>query len=131
MRLRQAHAILEAATALEASGLDIQMYPFDHDGPGNRNTYGQDYMTGSAEFADANGRNARLYNINIAPGPGDSKISVAVDSGLGSETTPLVAEVFDVSAPDPSGESFRGLIGARVAEVVGEAIRQREGRVTG
>lgn len=127
MRLRQVHAILETATALEACGLGIEMRPFDHDGPGNRDDYGDDHMTGGCEFSDETSRKARPYNIDIRPGPGAATITATVNFDYGPEPTPLLAEEFDVSALDETGERFRGLVGAQVAERIAVVIREHEG----
>ncbi|MDH2390059.1 hypothetical protein QCN29_14915 [Streptomyces sp. HNM0663] len=52
MRLRQAHAILETVTALEAAALGIDMAPFDYDEPGHTRPSGGDQMEGGCELTD-------------------------------------------------------------------------------
>lgn len=51
MRLRQAHAILEAVTALEACGLGFELHPLHHDFPGTPPHITCDSMSGYTEPA--------------------------------------------------------------------------------
>jgi hypothetical protein len=126
MRLRQAHAILEAATALEAVGLDIEMYPFDYDEPGS--AVRVDHMTGGAEYADPDtpGRNARAYNIDLVPTRDGQHIEVNLTYGLGPDADCLLYSKHNITGEDPDVPRFRGLIGAKIAERVAEEIRKHE-----
>lgn len=126
MRLRQAHAILETATALEACGLGIEMHPFDHDGPGNHDRYGDDYMTGGCEFSDEHGRQTRIYNIHVYPGSGTSRISAKVTFGLGADPMMLLHSEYGVTAPDEDGEQFRKWVGQQMADRIEGVIRNYE-----
>lgn len=82
MDLRQAHAILATARVLEAADLGIEMHPFDHAAPGNLNSYGDDYMTGCAEYTNSDGRGARVYNIDLYSGPEQGQVTARVESGF-------------------------------------------------
>ena len=126
MRLRQAHAILEAATALEAAGLGIDMYPFDHDEPGS--AVRVDHMTGFVEYADPDtpGRNARVYNIDLNPTRDGQHVEVYLTYGLGPDGDCLLYSKHNVTGEDPEVPRFRGLVGARIAERVAEEIRKSE-----
>lgn len=126
MRLRQAHAILETATALEASGLGIEMHPFDHDGPGNTNRYGDDYMTGSCEFANEQGRQARIYNIDVYPGLDPGRISAEVTFGFGPDPLVLLHSEYGVTAPGEEGEQFRKWVGQQMADRIEGVVRAYE-----
>ena len=130
MRLRQAHAIIEAAAALEAAGLDFELGPFDYDRYGTAPSITDDHMTGFTEFNDPDkpGRNARIYNIDLTPGPDDHRVTVHLKFGFGDDGRVLLHEAFDVSqtsnGDDESG--FRGLVGARIAELAARAVREHE-----
>ncbi|MFJ8345045.1 hypothetical protein ACIQ9J_01450 [Streptomyces sp. NPDC094153] len=126
MRLRQAHAILEAATALEAAGLGIEMYPFDYDEPGS--CVGVDHMTGSAEFTDPDtpGRNARMYNIDLKPVSDGQHVEAYLVYGLGPDGDCLLYGKYGVAGEDPDTPRFRGLVGARIAEKITDEIRKHE-----
>ncbi len=67
MRLRQAHAILETVTALEAAALGIDMAPLDYDEPGHTRPSDGDQMEGGCELTDPDspGRDALYYNISL------------------------------------------------------------------
>lgn len=125
MRLRQAHAILEAATALEASGLGFELWPFDYDAQGSAVTV--DQMTGFAEFNDPDTpeSDTRNYNIDLKPGPDKDTVEVYLTFQYNEC---LLYSKRSVSQParDDDGSSFRGLVGAQIAEEVAELVRQHE-----
>jgi hypothetical protein len=126
VRLRQAHAILEAATALEATGLGIEMYPFDYDGPGS--CVGVDHMTGSAEFTDPDNPhgNARTYNIDIKPTSDGKHVEAYLIYVFNPEGDCLLYSKYSVAGEDPDVPRFRGLVGAQIAERVADEIRKHE-----
>lgn len=126
MRLRQAHAIIEAATALQSAGLGFELFPFDHDKP-EAYPVPDDYMTGYAEFNDPDNPtgNTRTYNLDLTPGPDDRTVSARVVFDY-ADCDVLLDEQFDVSAPDEEGEAFRGLVGASIAECVVRVVTEHE-----
>jgi hypothetical protein len=126
MRLRQAHAILEAATALHAAGLGFELFPFDHDRPGAY-PVPDDYMTGYAEFNDPDNPtgDTRTYNLDLTPGSDGRTVSARVMFGY-VDGDVLLDERFDVAAPDEEGETFRGLVGAGIAERVVRVVTEHE-----
>jgi hypothetical protein len=129
MRLRQAHAILEAATALEAMGLGFELQPLHHDYPGNLTTSGRDAMTGGAEISDPDdpdGADHRAYGIKIAPGPDDDTIEAHLTLGLGPDPEPLLYSKVSVAMEVREAERFRGLVGATIAERIADAVREHE-----
>lgn len=129
MRLRQAHAILEAATALEAAGLGFELFPYHHDFPGNVGNDKRDRMSGYAEIADPDdpqGERYRLYNIDLMPGPDDDSIEASLTLGLGLDPESLLYSKWSVAMADREEERFRGLVGARLAEKIAEAVRKHE-----
>lgn len=129
MRLRQAHAILEAATALEASGLGFELCPFHHDFPGNASTDKRDRMSGYAEVCDPDdpeGANHRHYAIDLMPGPDDDTIEASLTFGLGPHPESLLYSKWSVAMEVQEAERFRGLVGARLAEKIVETIREHE-----
>lgn len=127
MRLRQAHAILEAAAALEAAGLGFELWPFDHDSEGANPHITDDQMTGFAEFNDPDtpDRNTRNYGIDLKPGPEDDTIEVYLTFNFDDC---LLYSKRSVAQParDDDGSSFRGLVGAQIAEEVADIVRQHE-----
>ncbi|MFI9598922.1 hypothetical protein ACIHCX_03405 [Streptomyces sp. NPDC052043] len=126
MRLRQAHAILEAAIALEASGLGVEMVPFDYDKPGS--CVDVDHMTGFAEFTDPDtpGRDARTYNIDLKPSSDGKHVEVYLTYGFDPDGGCLLYGKRSVAGEDPDEPRFRGLVGADIAERVVEEIRKHE-----
>jgi hypothetical protein len=127
MRLRQAHAILEAATALEAAGLGFVMYPFDHD----RDPLPlDDYMTGYVEITDPDhpDDHARSYNIDLAPCVDEHRIAATVTFGYGADAPCLKYEEVNVWVPydDVETPTFKGLAGAAMAERIADLIREHE-----
>lgn len=128
MRLRQAHAILEAATALEAMGLGFELWPLHHDFPGNTVRSARDRMSGGTEFSDPDmdGREARVYNIDILPGPDDDHIEAHLTLGLGPDPESLLYAKYSVAPEVREAERFRGLVGATLAEKIAETVRAHE-----
>jgi hypothetical protein len=130
MRLRQAHAILEAATALEASGLGFEMYPFDHDRPDAVQPVADDYMTGFAEFNDPDHPDdqTRTYNIDIKPHPDGCHIEATLVYGYDDDPPCLLYSKASVHQPYDPGETPRllGLVGAGIAERIADAVRRHE-----
>lgn len=128
MRLRQAHAILEAATALEAMGLGFELGPLQHDYPGNLVPSGRDAMSGGTEFTDPdmNGREARVYNVDILPGPDDDHIEAHLTLGVGPDPESLLYSKYSVAMDEREEERFRGLVGATLAEKIAETVRAHE-----
>lgn len=126
MDLRQAHAILTAATALEQADLGITMHPFDHTAPGNRDSYGDDYMTGYAEYANANGRAARVYNIDLYPGPARGHVTARVETGFAGTGYVLLHHSVPVTA---GPETFDEAPARTLAERITSVIKEYEKRV--
>ncbi|HSE05974.1 MAG TPA: hypothetical protein VLK35_17635 [Methylomirabilota bacterium] len=129
MRLRQAHAILEAATALEAIGLGFELHPLHHDYPGNLTTFGRDAMSGGAEISDPDdpdGANYRAYGIEITPGPDDDTIEAHLTLGFGPDPESLLYSKYSVAMDEREEERFRGLVGATLAEKIAETVREHE-----
>ncbi|MFI8191376.1 hypothetical protein ACIF8T_21575 [Streptomyces sp. NPDC085946] len=124
MRLRQAHAILEAATALEAAGLGIELFPADYDEPGA--VVPQDHIAGAAWISDPDG-GERIYNITIKPSSDGRAVIGHVDYGIGPDVPVLWRGEYDTT-PEPDGENppFRGLVGAQIAERIADEIRKHE-----
>jgi len=128
MRLRQAHAILEAATALEAMGLGFELGPLQYDYPGNLVPSGRDAMSGGTEFTDPDmdGQEARVYNVDILPGPDDDHIEAHLTLGLGPDPESLLYSKYSVAMEVREAERFRGLVGATLAEKIAKTVRERE-----
>lgn len=129
MRLRQAHAILEAATALEASGLGFELQPLHYGYPCTPRHIVKDSMSGFTEVADPDdteGSNARAYNVDISPGPDDDTIEARLTLGLGPDPESLLYTKHSVAIDVAEAEKFRGLVGARLAEDVVEAVHAHE-----
>ena len=128
MRLRQAHAILEAATALEAAGLGFELWPLQYDFPGAPRTASVDKMSGYTEFTDPDreGRDARIYNIDIGPGPDDDTIEASLTFGLGPDPEFLLYSKWSVATDTDAPERFRGLVGAKLAEEITNTVREHE-----
>jgi len=126
MRLRQAHAILETCTALEAAGLGIEMYPFDYDEPGHTRPSDGDQMTGGCEFSDPDtaGRNARSYNIYLKASRDGRHIEASVTYSLGPDDDSVLYSRWSVPAGDPDRPRFHGLVGAQLAARIVEEIRK-------
>ena len=128
MRLRQAHAILEAATALEAAGLGFELWPLHHDFPGNTSLTARDRMSGFTQFTDPDmdGREARTYNIDVLPGPDDDSIEASLTYGLGSDPASLLYSKYSVAMEAVEAERFWGLVGVQLAEKIIEVVREHE-----
>lgn len=129
MRLRQAHALLEAAAAIEALGLGFEMYPFDHDHPQNAIRTGEDYLDGAAEFNDPDTpeRNTRYYGITLSPGPGAFSITVQLVYGMGPDPELLLVEAFQVWQHADGTEGFdTGGVSARIAALVASTVTEHE-----
>ncbi|WP_306317232.1 MULTISPECIES: hypothetical protein [unclassified Streptomyces] len=128
MRLRQAHAIFEAATALEAAGLGFELWPLHHDVPGTAPHITRDMMNGFAEFTDPDtpGRQARIYNIDIMPGPDDDTIEASLTYGGGPDPQSLLYSKYSVAMNVQEAERFRALVGAQLAERVVEEVLKHE-----
>jgi hypothetical protein len=127
MRLRQAHAILEAATALEAAGLGFELQPLHYGYPGTPPHITRDSMSGFAEFTDPDkDDDARVYNIDLLPGPDDDHIEAHLTFGLGPDPESLLYSKWSVAMDVSEAERFRGLVGARLAEKIAEVVREHE-----
>lgn len=122
MRLRQAHAILEAAAALEAVGLGFKLWPIDYDREDLFPEPDDDYLTGWVEITDPDcpDGNARAYSVTFKACPDDHRISATLTSDLGANAPCLRHEEVDVWVEyDASGSVdpyFRGHVGAGLAE---------------
>lgn len=125
MRLRQAHAILEAGTALASKGLGFKLYPFDRENAPE--PVSDDYLTGYAEFTDPDHTHdhARTYNIDIKPGPDDT-VEVYLMFGYGADAPCLLYSKVNVGPRREDDTEFRGLVGATIAERVAEEVRKNE-----
>ena len=128
MRLRQAHAILEAATALEAMGLGFELGPLQYDYPGNLVPSGRDAMSGGTEFSDPDmdGYEARVYNIDILPGPDDDHIEAHLTLGVGPDPESLLYSKYSVAMDASKAERFRSLVGAQLAADIADKVREHE-----
>ncbi|NUP39166.1 MAG: hypothetical protein HOY76_19670 [Streptomyces sp.] len=129
MRLRQAHAILEAATALEVSGLGFELWPYHHDFPGNTTPSTEDRMSGYAEILDPDdpeGAHHRHYAIDIMPGPDDDSIEASLTFGIGPDPESLLYAKWSVAMGVSGEERFRGLVGAQLAEKICDIVREHE-----
>lgn len=126
MRLRQAHAILEAATALEAAGLGFKIQPLHADYPGNM--VDSDRMAGGTDLTDPDtgDRDARSYNIDPLPGPDDDHIEGRLSIGLGPDPEVLLYSKYSVALEVAEAERFRGLVGATLAAKIAETVRAHE-----
>lgn len=125
MRLRQAHAILESATALEVAHLGVELFPLDYDEPGTLAE--DDGITGAAHMTDPDGMDSRTYNIDLAPTADGHAVVASVDYGLGPDSVQIWHGSFDVrSAADADPPVFRGLVGAQIAARISKAIRDYE-----
>jgi len=107
MRLRQAHALITTAAALEAAGIGINMHPFDVD----ENTaphVTSDHMTGYAEFNDPDNPDydTRTYNIDITPGPDDDEITIRVKFGYDPDGPFLMTYTCDVPPRAENSDSY-------------------------
>ncbi|MFI7293975.1 hypothetical protein [Streptomyces sp. NPDC050121] len=129
MRLRQAHAILEAVTALEACGLGFELHPLHHDFPGNRRDLTRDRMSGYTEIDDVDdpeGSNPRAYNVDLQPGPDDDHIEAYLTLGLGPDPECLLYSKYSVALDPGEDERFRGLVGAAIAQKIADTVRKHE-----
>ncbi|GAB2696514.1 hypothetical protein [Kitasatospora kifunensis] len=126
MRLRQAHALITTAAALEAAGIGIEMHPFDVD-EYTAPHITTDHMTGFAEYNDPDNpdRDTRIYNIDIYPGPTDYSIAVYVTFGLGTDATPLLSRAFEAAPKAENANTYEHPI-AEIADLVVTAIRDHE-----
>lgn len=126
MRLRQAHAILEAATALEATGLGFELQPLHADYPGNM--VDRDRMSGGTDITDpdSSDRGARSYNIDLLPGPDDDTIEAYLTVGFGPEQECLLYAKRSVALEVREAERFRGLVGAQLAAEIADKVREHE-----
>ncbi|MEU3507663.1 hypothetical protein ABZ733_07005 [Streptomyces longwoodensis] len=129
MRLRQAHAILEAATALEAAGLGFELQPLHHDFPGTPPNITTDRMSGYTEIEGPEGVHHRTYNVDLLPGPDDDTIEAYLTLGIGPDPECLLYSKYSVALDTSEGERFRGLVGANIAEKIVEVVREHERRV--
>lgn len=128
MRLHQAHAILEAVTALEAAGLGFELQPLHYGFPGTPPSVTRDGMSGFAEFTDPDmgDLNARIYSVDVLPGPDDDHIEAHLTFGLGPDPESLLYSKWSVATDVTEDERFRGLVGARLAEKIAEVVRDHE-----
>jgi len=126
MRLRQAHALITTAAALEAAGIGIEMHPFDVDEYAAPHIT-SDYMTGFVEFNDPDHPtdHTRIYNIDIYPGPTDYAIAVYVRFGLGPDGVPLLAMAFEASCRAEDSDAYEHGT-AEIVDLVVAAIRDHE-----
>lgn len=126
MRLRQAHALITTAAALEAADIGIEMHPFDVD-EYTAPHITSDHMTGFAEFNDPDNPtgDTRIYNIDIYPGPTDDEIAVYVRFGLGPDETAVLAHAFEASSRAENSDAY-GHGTAEIVDLVVAAIRDYE-----
>ncbi|MGW2920444.1 hypothetical protein ACWDBF_21635 [Streptomyces angustmyceticus] len=128
MRLRQAHAILEAAAAIEALGLGFETWPYDHDHP-DAVADDEDFLVGNAEFCPAAtpGWNAREYYLALRPGPGPFDINVQLNFGPGPDAVPLLDETVQVWRHAEGSDPFdTGGAGEQIARLVADAVAKQE-----
>lgn len=128
MRLRQAHAILEAGVALTGGGLGFRLVPFDYDNPDAVGPVADDYLTGYAEFNDPDhpDDHTRTYYIDIKPGPDDDTIVAYLMFGDGADAPCLLYAKTRVIPSDADDVDFRGLVGAGIADRVAEEVHKNE-----
>lgn len=120
MRLRQSHALITTAAALETAGIGIEMHPFDID-EYTAPHITCDHMTGSVEYSDP----TRIYNIDIYPELDDNEIGVYVTFGLGPDRLPLFQQAFEVQAKREDSDTYDDISPGIVAQVIA-AIRDHE-----
>ncbi|WP_433855165.1 hypothetical protein [Streptomyces kronopolitis] len=128
MRLRQAHAILEAAAAIEALGLGFETWPYDHDHP-NAIAGDEDFLVGYAEICPAAtpGWNVRSYHLALRPGPGSFDVNVQLNFEFGSCAVPLLDETIQVWRHAEGSEPFdTGGAGHKIAHLVAGAVAKHE-----
>lgn len=126
MRIHQARALLKAASKLEDAGLGIELFPFDAALPGHADDYGDDYMTGSCEYEPPEEKGARIYNIDLVPGPHPMEVTARVKTGYSDEGYLLLDEQFSVAPPDEDGETFNEQAPEQIAGRVVDVIREHE-----
>ncbi|MFF1680780.1 hypothetical protein ACFVYG_32675 [Streptomyces sp. NPDC058256] len=133
MRLRQAHAILQTVTALEASELEFDFSVFDHDHEYAVDPPEYDYVAGLVEFVGADGEPSREYHVDIKPGPGDRHIAVFLSYGNGLDAPCLWREEADVSQLPGTDLAlvFREDVGAALAVGIVGAVLAKEESVAG
>ncbi|MDJ0342235.1 hypothetical protein QMK19_03415 [Streptomyces sp. H10-C2] len=127
MRLRQAQAMLDIATHLEAARLGFMTWPFEPDDPDTADPTGDDYLTGYVEINDPDLRNSatRTYNLDIKVGPGPFQITTRLVYGyLGDpDAVVLVQRTDSVRSGD---DHFKPGIGQEIAALMIAKIRQNE-----
>lgn len=126
MDIRQAHTLLTAAITLEQAGIGITMHPFDHAHPSNIDRYGDDYMTGYTEYTNADDRGARVYSIDLYPGPEQGQVTARVETGFKDTGYVLLHESASVAT---GSEEFDNAPARTLAGQVTTVIREHEERV--
>jgi hypothetical protein len=126
MRLRQAHAIIEIAKAVEALDLGFEIRPFHPDFPGNAVSVDGDYMTGFAQFddPDTRGRGMRTYNIDIRPVLG--RFAVTVRLQFGNHGPGLAHHLFETWNGSDDVAPFDDRVAAEAADMVNLAVTRHE-----
>lgn len=130
MRLRQAHAILEVAIALEAAGLGFLVWPVDHDREDLAEPTEDDYITGYVEITDPDRPDgpARTYHVSIQPCSDGRRISGTLTFGYGDDAPCLKYEEINawVDHDESVDPHFRELVGTGLADRIAEAAREHE-----
>lgn len=125
MRLRQAHAMFEAATNLAACGLGFEAFPFDREDSGEPD----DYMTVWTDLTDPGfSVDARHYCLELRPSTDGQDVAARLTYGMGpadDRYAELFAEVFPVWSAETDDE-FRVGVGVDIAARVLAAVRRHE-----
>jgi hypothetical protein len=125
MRLRQAHAMFEAATNLAACGLGFEAFPFDREDSGEAD----DYMTVWTDLTDPGFRvDARHYCLELRPSADGRDVAARLTYGMGpvdDRYCELLNEAFPVWNAETSDE-FRAGAGVDIAARVLAAVREHE-----
>ena len=125
MRLRQAHAMFEAATNLAACGLGFEAFPFDREDSGESD----DYMTVWTDITDPGIHvDARHYCLELRPSVDGREVAARLTYGMGpvdDRYQVLLERVFPTWRAGDSDE-FRAGVGVDIAALVLAAVRVHE-----
>lgn len=131
MRLRQAHAILIAITALEAAfPTQVTASPTDHDDPNSLLNFDEDLYSGVVECNDPDNPRfgTRVYSFALTPGPGTFDITLGVWEGWPWLHPPVFTKEFTVWRHDPNHDDIEltDKPGQLIAETITAKVREFE-----
>lgn len=137
MRLRQAHAILGAAAALEAMTFDesadgFEFYPNDDNDDAFFAPKDDDHLGGFVEFNPPTTPKltARSYSVELSPTSDGRAVAAALKYGF-SDALVLMDQAFEVWV-DPAGNpEFREGVAQAIAQAVADAVRDHEKSLKG